>query len=96
MSLLTESPKNEKVASDDIGSPRKYDTIPHCQYNDGVACELEGRKCNRCGWNPVVSEMRKQAIYLGDTHFLRFTDRDFSSYQDILDEVASRVGVQAF
>lgn len=58
---------------------RKYDLIPHCQYNDGIACEKSNRRCKTCGWNPIVSEMRKQAIEMGDNHFLRFAERDFET-----------------
>ena len=33
----------------------------NCKYNDGVVCLIE--HCERCGWNPVVEERRKEALY---------------------------------
>ena len=32
-----------------------------CKYNEGVACEIQ--ECEKCGWNPVVEERRKVALY---------------------------------
>lgn len=29
-----------------------------CKYNEGVGCAPVGRKCERCGWNPVVASER--------------------------------------
>ncbi len=34
-----------------------------CPYNVAVRCEA--RKCNSCGWNPVVARMRKEALCNG-------------------------------
>lgn len=31
-----------------------------CVYNEGVACNE--RKCKNCGWNPIVSSMRSEAM----------------------------------
>ncbi len=28
-----------------------------CKYNSGVTCANE--KCDKCGWNPAVEELRK-------------------------------------
>lgn len=68
--------------NDDFEKPKKkqrvytgLEKLPPCQYNQGVSCSLKGRVCPKCGWNPKVSELRKQAIMMGDTHFLRFTER---------------------
>lgn len=90
MSLLTENATMYGVPEKEV-QHKKYDLIPHCKYNDGVSCEEKGRKCNRCGWNPKVSDMRIEAIKMGDTHFLRFTDRrsEFSD-EDIKMLIQSR------
>lgn len=32
-----------------------------CKYNKGVVCE--DYACENCGWNPLVDEKRKRAIY---------------------------------
>ena len=32
-----------------------------CEYNAGVACTEQ--KCNDCGWNPAVENMRKVRLY---------------------------------
>ena len=93
MSFLTESltmygiPEREEPKK-----KKKYDLIPHCKYNDGVSCEAKGRKCTTCGWNPVVAEMRKQAIYMGDTHFLRCADRDYNLSEE---EIKSLIQARA-
>lgn len=35
----------------------KYNKKPTvCPYND--ACQCMVKKCNRCGWNPTVAQMR--------------------------------------
>lgn len=34
-----------------------------CQFNQGVICsDWESRKCNKCGWNPVIAEARNKRI----------------------------------
>lgn len=93
MSLLTESTVMYGIPEKEP-ERRKYDLIPHCKYNDGVACEEKGRGCKTCGWNPVVSEMRKQAIELGDKHFLRLADRDFDSIEEIFAAVRENATAQ--
>lgn len=30
-----------------------------CPHNDGVLC-AKNRLCQRCGWNPIVAEARKE------------------------------------
>lgn len=32
-----------------------------CMFNEGVICYK--RNCENCGWNPVVDERRKEALY---------------------------------
>lgn len=92
MSLLTESTVMYGIPEETKKAKKKYDLIPHCKYNDGVYCEEKGRKCNLCGWNPTVAEMRKEAIKMGDTHFLRFADRDYNlSEADIKSLIQSRI-----
>lgn len=75
MNLFTEGKQITYSSFSEDEIAKKYEKIPECQYNSGVSCELKGRKCAKCGFNPIVSELRIQAIKLGDTHFLRFTDR---------------------
>lgn len=29
-----------------------------CYYNDSIDCKEHERKCNKCGWSPIVKEMR--------------------------------------
>ena len=87
MSLLTESTFSPYVEPKAKEEHRKYDVIPHCQFNEGVSCEAKGRKCKMCGWNPTVAEMRLQAIEMGDTHFLRFIDRSLTTSEEINDSV---------
>lgn len=38
-----------------------------CTYNKGVECftPLHRRKCNKCGWRPVVDKRRREAIKNG-------------------------------
>ena len=93
MSLLTESVPASYSGKEEESEHRKYDLIPHCQYNDGVACEAKNRVCKKCGWNPIVAEMRKQAIEMGDTHFLRFVDRGYESYEELLKAVHDNVAI---
>lgn len=78
MSLLTERVSDRYSPFEENEIAKKYEKVPECQYNSGVSCELKGRKCSNCGFNPIVSELRIQAIKLGDTHFLRFTDRYYA------------------
>lgn len=33
-----------------------------CKFNEGVDCFPLGRKCERCGWNPVVAQARLKKI----------------------------------
>ena len=33
-----------------------------CSYNKSVDCPNCNRKCNNCGWNPVVSKKRIKAM----------------------------------
>ena len=87
MSLLTENVSSAYEVPTNTVEHKKYDLLPHCKYNDGVACGETNRNCKQCGWNPIVSEMRKQAIFLGDKHFLRFRERDFGSVEELLDAV---------
>lgn len=32
-----------------------------CRFNKGVMCEMRS-KCNKCGWNPAVSERRLEKL----------------------------------
>lgn len=66
---------------------KKRQKIPECQYNSGVCCDLDYKHCSRCGWNPIVDEMRKTAIRLGEKRFLRYSARDLSSYEQMLSEL---------
>lgn len=35
-----------------------------CRFNSGVLCGIKDLgKCGRCGWNPAVERMRKEALY---------------------------------
>lgn len=33
-----------------------------CPYNVYITCPADGRKCDKCGWNPKVEEKRKKAV----------------------------------
>lgn len=33
-----------------------------CPHNEGCHCNPNKRDCEKCGWNPVVAEKRKQAM----------------------------------
>ena len=36
---------------------------PRCPYNvSGVQCEVNGRNCEQCGWNPKVIKKRRELI----------------------------------
>lgn len=35
--------------------------VEQCKYNEGVSCMIQ--RCEKCGWNPVVEEQRKAALY---------------------------------
>lgn len=82
MSLLTERVSDRYSPFEENEIAKKYEKVPECQYNSGVSCELKGRKCSICGFNPIVSEMRIEAIKMGDKHFLRFTDRYAKATQE--------------
>jgi len=56
--------------------------MPFCIYTEGVECQLSNRHCERCGHNPVVAEMRKTALKMGDKHFLKYSERDYSNFLD--------------
>lgn len=75
MSLLTERTADHYSKFEENEVAKKYEKIPDCKFNSGVSCELKDRKCSKCGFNPIVSEMRIEAIKMGDMHFLRFSDR---------------------
>ena len=36
--------------------------VPDCPFvkNNSVGCALDDRKCDKCGWNPAVDEVRRQ------------------------------------
>lgn len=36
----------------------KPDDAPSCPLNEGVICWPETRRCDRCGFNPVVAKAR--------------------------------------
>ena len=43
------------MGDEELGSGRgRY----RCQFNQGVLCPPVGRRCDRCGWNPEVSQKR--------------------------------------
>lgn len=31
-----------------------------CKFNVYITCPAEGRKCYKCGWNPLVEAKRKK------------------------------------
>lgn len=33
--------------------------LEKCPFNCCVECPDDGRKCNKCGWNPAVDEKRR-------------------------------------
>ena len=33
-----------------------------CPYNVYINCPEQGRKCDKCGWNPEVEAKRKKAV----------------------------------
>ena len=35
-----------------------------CKKNFFVNCDGSGRQCHKCGWNPEVSEIRRERIRL--------------------------------
>lgn len=37
----------------------KYKNLVICKYNSAVRC-AEGSSCEKCGWNPKVSEEREK------------------------------------
>lgn len=39
-----------------------YKEFTDCQYRKNINCPEEGRRCDKCGWNPVVTAKRKEAI----------------------------------
>lgn len=41
---------------------KKIDKRYCCKYTVGVVCPPYERKCEKCGWNPEVSENRLQKI----------------------------------
>lgn len=60
MLLWTESSRISKGRSEKVIIPNYGES---CKYNVGVACEY-GRtaKCNTCGWNPKVSNCRREKL----------------------------------
>lgn len=40
----------------------KKEYVESCKYNTFVGCNEEGRKCDKCGWCPVVSDKRLKKI----------------------------------
>ena len=41
---------------------KKYIPLGPCDHAINVNCPVTGRRCGKCGWNPVVTEKRKEAI----------------------------------
>ena len=54
----------------------KYE-IQTCVFTEEVECRPEHRVCKRCGFNPIVAEIRITAIKQGEKKFLRYTEEDF-------------------
>ena len=40
----------------------KMQYIESCEYHTTVGCPEEGRKCEKCGWNPEVDAKRREKI----------------------------------
>ena len=55
--------ENEKVVVKEEDPPIIKKKLPKCQYNNGVGCARNDRKCATCGWNPEVAKIRKEKIY---------------------------------
>lgn len=36
-----------------------------CNFNCAINCPKNDRKCDKCGWNPIVSAKRKENIQKG-------------------------------
>ena len=58
---------------------KRKDNIVCCIYSKGVECKPEGRKCDKCGWNPIVAEIRVTALKNGERRFLRYSNRDYDA-----------------
>lgn len=50
-----------------------------CVFSECVLCSPSGRECEKCGWNPIVSEIRVFALKNGERRFLRYTNRDYDA-----------------
>ena len=51
-----------------------------CSFNEWIECNQWAEhpyKCEKCGWNPEVADIRKAAIRMGERRFLRYSARDF-------------------
>lgn len=40
----------------------KMQYIESCIYHATVGCNKEGRKCDKCGWNPKVDAERREKL----------------------------------
>ena len=56
---------------------KKKEDVELCVFSEGIECSLNGRKCEKCGWNPIVAEIRVAALKNGDKKFLKYTNRDY-------------------
>ena len=55
--------KCTKAASNRAARDRAKEKVEDCLYN--VAIQCNERKCNSCGWNPVVAQRRKETRRYG-------------------------------
>lgn len=58
---------------------KKKEDVHFCIFTEAIECNLGGRYCDRCGWNPIVAEIRVTALKNGERRFLRYSNRDYDA-----------------
>ena len=59
---VRKNPRKWRVEEMGKHSVRSKKILPPCKYNSGVHCPMDGRRCDKCGWNPAVAKRRKAKV----------------------------------